>query len=111
MGPSQVDLTDRIEGRIAFLRAELHITDAQVAVWNSFADALRSARQHLLEARYAPLVETMPSARLEQYERHLAERLQALRGARIAFQNLYETLDEVQRRTAEELVIPYFTTF
>jgi hypothetical protein len=33
---------DRVEGRIAFLRAELKITDAQADVWNGFADALRA---------------------------------------------------------------------
>ena len=33
---------DHIEGRIAFLKAELKITDAQLPQWNTFADALRS---------------------------------------------------------------------
>ena len=110
MGSGVVDLTDRLEGRLAFLRTELHITDAQTSAWNGFADALRAGRKHLIEARHA-LMQTTPSARLEQYERHLTERLQALTGARVAFQNLYGLLDESQKRTAEELVIPYIATF
>ena len=110
MGAGQVDMTERLEGRIAFLRAELHITDAQAVAWNSFADALRSARKHLIEARHA-LMQTTPSARLEQYERHLKERLQALSGARTAFEHLYALLDAAQKRTADELVIPYVATF
>ena len=32
----------RIEGRIAFLRTELKITDAQDAAWNAFAEVLRA---------------------------------------------------------------------
>ena len=42
---------DRIEGRIAFLRAELKITDAQADAWNGFADALRTNARKLAEVR------------------------------------------------------------
>ncbi|MDO9100585.1 MAG: Spy/CpxP family protein refolding chaperone, partial [Caldisericota bacterium] len=38
------DVTERMEGRIAFLKAELQITDKQMADWNVLADALRSGR-------------------------------------------------------------------
>lgn len=33
---------EHVEGRIAYLRAELKITDAQAAPWNAFADAMRA---------------------------------------------------------------------
>ena len=42
---------DRVEGRIAFLRAELKITDAQADAWNGFADALRTNARKLAEVR------------------------------------------------------------
>ena len=42
---------DRIEGRIAFLKVELKITDAQTEVWNGFADALRANAARLGEVR------------------------------------------------------------
>lgn len=48
-------MADHVEGRIAFLKAELKITDAQLPQWNTFADALRSnARRGLVrsEARW-----------------------------------------------------------
>ncbi len=35
-------LGEHIEGRLAFLKVELAITDAQSAVWETFADALRA---------------------------------------------------------------------
>ena len=44
---------DRVEGRIAFLRAELKITDAQADAWNGFADALRTNARKLAEVRAA----------------------------------------------------------
>src|SRR6516162_8590072 len=42
---------DRIEGRIAFLRAELNITEAQASAWNAFADAMRTNAKKLAEVR------------------------------------------------------------
>ena len=111
-GTGTVDLTDRIEGRIAFLRAELHITDAQSQTWNSFADAVRSSREHLIAARQLLNEPTASSAdRLDRYERHLTERLAALKSARAAFAKLDAMLDSGQKRSAEELVVPFIATF
>lgn len=112
MAPGTVDMTDRIEGRLAFLRAELRITEAQASTWNTFADALRSSRRHLMEARQQ-LNQTYSKStdRLEQYERHLAARLDAVKTARATFAQLYAALDDVQKRTADELVAPLIATF
>ena len=111
-GTGTVDLTDRIEGRIAFLRAELQITDAQSQTWSSFADAVRSSRQHLIAARQLLNEPSASSAdRLDRYERHLTERLAALKSARAAFAKLDAMLDSGQKRSAEELVVPFIATF
>ena len=54
MGPgSGMSTIDYVEGRIAFLRAELKITDAQMSAWNAFADALRTNAKKLGEVRAA----------------------------------------------------------
>ena len=110
--PGPVDLTDRIDGRIAFLRAELRITEAQNPTWNVFADALKASRGHLLDARRA-LLETSarPIDRLESRERHLAARLEALRAVRSSFTQLFSVLNDSQKRAAEELIIPLLGTF
>ena len=114
MAPSGADLTDHIEGRIAFLRTELGITDAQAAAWNQFAEALRGSRRHLLEARQA-LYAGMPAgdaaARLQQYEQHVAARLEAIKVARTSFTQLYAVLDETQKQAADELLVPFIATF
>lgn len=34
-------MSEHVEGRIAFLKTELKITDAQLPLWNSFAQAVR----------------------------------------------------------------------
>lgn len=110
-GPA--DVTERLEGRIAFLKAELQITDKQSADWNLLADALRSSRQHLLDARKLLVVDDKisGSVRIEHYERHLAERLEAIKAARTAFNRLYGNLSDDQRKTADTIVLPLIATF
>lgn len=111
-GPGMVDMTERFDGRLAFLRTELRITDAQATTWDAFADALRTSRKHLLEARQQ-LSQAYSSStdRLEKYEQHLSARLEALKSARTAFAKLHGSLDETQKRTADELVAPFIATF
>ena len=110
-GPA--DVTERLEGRIAFLKAELQITDKQSADWNLLADALRSSRQHLLDARKLLVVDDKISSsdRIEHYERHLAERLEAIKTARTAFNRLYGNLSDDQKKTADTILLPLIATF
>jgi hypothetical protein len=110
-GPA--DVTERLEGRIAFLKAELQISDKQAADWNNVADALRSSRQHLLDARkMLAMDDRLGSAdRLEHYERHLSERLEALKAARVAFTRLYASLNESQKQTADTILLPLIASF
>lgn len=110
-GPAQA--TELAEERIAFLKAELRITGKQMAEWNALALALRSGRRHLAEARkLAVLDDKTPSAeRLEHYERHLTERLEAVKSARAAFTRLYPTLNDVQKQTADAILLPLIATF
>jgi hypothetical protein len=40
--PMMAAMTGRVEGRLAFLKTELKITDAQLPLWNKVADAIRA---------------------------------------------------------------------
>ncbi|MBS0161717.1 MAG: Spy/CpxP family protein refolding chaperone [Nitrospira sp.] len=107
---SSSELLDRFNGRMAFLKAELGITPAQEQAWSRFEQALRSGRQHLLESRQAlanAQGQTDVQARLAAYEHHLAMRLDAERSARESFNQLYGMLDDAQKRTANELAVPF----
>jgi len=41
MGGMMAAMTEHVEGRLAFLKTELKITDAQLPLWNAFAEAAR----------------------------------------------------------------------
>ena len=111
-GMSGMATIDRVEGRIAFLRTELKITDAQDAAWNAFADALRTNAKSLGEVRAA----MMPQAgaaqqdlvdRLGLQEKWLAARLEGTRAIKSALTNLVGTLSDDQKTTADELLAPH----
>lgn len=99
---------DHVEGRIAFLRTELRITDAQNATWNAFADALRAAAQ-----KSAPMTGTMTVEgglldRIDRQERGLTAKLDGVRALKTAFAPLYAALSDEQKKAADPLVGSYF---
>lgn len=113
-GPAGMAMIDHIEGRIAFLRTELKIMDAQANAWNAFADALRANAKKLGEVRafmmshmgagqqQAPML----ADRLNLQEQWLAARLEGTRAIKSAFTNLYGVLSDEQKKTANDLLGP-----
>ena len=115
MGPGMGGMStiDRVEGRIAFLRTELKITDAQASIWNAFADALRANAQKLGAIRAAMMPQPVAGSqqtlaeRLDVQERWLLARLEGTRAIKPAFTNLVDTLSDDQKKTANELLAPH----
>lgn len=104
---------DHVEGRIAFLRTELKITETQASVWNAFADALRANAKKLGEVRASMPMSggaqqpgSTMADRLELQERWLAARLEGTRTVKSAFIKLSETLSDDQKKIADELLGP-----
>jgi len=113
--PASMGMIDHVEGRIAFLRTELKVTDAQANVWNAFADALRANAKKLGEAR-ASMMSHMTAGqqqapalieRLNLQEQWLAARLEGTRAIKSAFTNLFGVLSDDQKKTANELLGPH----
>lgn len=95
-----------VEGRIAFLKAELKITDAQDKPWSDFAAALRQAGTKM-RAGQMGMMGTGTGASspqfLDQQEKQLAARLEALRSLKTALAPLHAVLSEEQRKTLAQL--------
>ena len=96
-----------VEGMIAFNKAELRITDAQLPQWNAFADAMRGAASRMQKA----MTDTTPAAGIvpapQQMERRIAVlsgRLEAMQTVLTAGKSLYAVLSDEQKHTADELV-------
>jgi hypothetical protein len=117
MGPGMGGMAtiDRVEGRIAFLRTELKITDAQSSTWDAFADALRANAKRLGELRASmmgtPSEAQQPAAtmadRLNRQEQWLLARLEGTRAMKAAFTKLNEALSDEQKKTANDILPPH----
>ena len=104
-----VGFADHLEGRIAFVKAELKITDAQMSKWDAFADALRKMgaewrRQHAEAKSTQPPATDLPS-RVSSQEKLLQWRLEALRREKEPLLALYAVLDVEQKRVADQLML------
>jgi len=98
---------DHVEGRIAYLKAELKITEAQNDVWNVFADALRNNAGKLGELRASIPSQGSLADRLSWQEKWLATRAENTRAIRTAYAELAAKLDDDQKKSAEQLLAPH----
>jgi hypothetical protein len=96
-----------MEGRLATLKTELGVTDAQLPQWNAFADALRSRVTAMqgMRARMMPQGTTASwPERLAQHEQRLSAHLDAMKAMEGPVQALWDSLSAEQQRKAEELM-------
>lgn len=102
------DMPSFAEGRIAFLKAELAITDAQKGVWDTYADALRANFQGMHDMRQTMKGRTTDMTPVERLDMHLTAmeaRVKALQVIKPPLVALYAALAPDQKKRADELLI------
>jgi hypothetical protein len=93
------------DGRIAFLRAELAITDAQKGVWETYAAALKKNPQAMQAMRQTMVKVMEAKTPVERLDAHIAAmdgRLVSLRDVKPALAGLYAALSDEQRKKADQ---------
>ena len=101
------DASTFAEGRIAFIKAELAITEVQKDVWEAYATALRKNLASMQQMRATMMGATRPTSPVERLDLHIStmeSRLQALKEVKPALAALYATLSEDQKNGAESLL-------
>jgi hypothetical protein len=107
-------MLDRVDGRLAYLKTELKITDAQAPAWDDLATAVRnSAETHndmmrsMMEDYVSGefLKKSLPD-RLTFQETHLEARLEEVRTVHASVDKLYAVLSDQQKQVADEIVLP-----
>lgn len=114
MGLGTDAMIDRIDGRLAFLKTELKVTEAQEAAWKEFEEAVRStARTHndmmrsmMEEFQNGEFLDKSLIDRLTLQETHLEARLEQVRTVKGATEKLYALLSDEQKEVADETVLP-----
>jgi len=100
------DMAEYVEGRIAFLQAELRVTDAQMPAWHELANVLRANGKRALETRAAQPQRngTSFANRLDDQELWLSVRLEGIRALKPAYAKLYAVLDDRQKKVADDVM-------
>ena len=93
-----------VEGRLAFLKTELKITDAQLPLWNAVTDAMRANAKTMGAMMGSSKPATLPD-KLAMREKMMTAHLEALRKFKAAADPLYAALSDEQKKTADELLI------
>ena len=99
---------DHIEGRIAFLKAEIGITQSQSARWTAFADALRAdaAAMRKAHAAAAPADRLLSAPdRLDAAVQRVSAHLDGMKTLLAAEKPLYAVLSGEQKKIADELLL------
>ena len=96
----------KIEQRIAELRAKLQITAAESAQWEQFAQVMRDNARSIDDA-FDHRVQALPGMtapeNMQSYAAVAAEHAQEVQKLVPAFQALYETMSDSQRRRADQV--------
>ena len=114
MGFGWDGMMDRIDGRLAFVKAELGIRDDQSAQWDKFAGVARAnAENH--NGLMKSMMERMSSddyaakslpERMSDMESFMEARLEQIKEMRAAVDELYGVLDDTQKKAANDIMMP-----
>jgi len=101
-------MAGHVEGRVAFLKTELKITDAQLPLWNAVAEAMRANAKTMGDMAGGMMAgsqtATLPD-KLAMREKMMTAHLEGLRKFKAAVDPLYAALNDEQKKTADELLI------
>ncbi len=109
-GGMMCHMSEHVDGRLAFLKAELKITDAQTPQWSAFAEAFRGNAQKMgqmcatMKEHGAAMMTADFPDRLAMMEQHLTLHLESLRALKAAVQPLYAVLTDEQKKAANKVL-------
>jgi Spy/CpxP family protein refolding chaperone len=101
------NLKAAMEGRLAYLKTALEITDAQAAVWKAYEDASRANVQSMQMARETMIKAMQSGSALDRMQARITmmqARLDAMKALQPATEALYKALSPEQQKTADTLL-------
>ncbi len=102
-----MDSGPMMEGRLAYLKAELAITDAQTAAWESYAAAVR-ARGTVMQGMHTDMMQAMQTGsamdRLDAHIKAMESMVESLKALKPTTEALYAVLTDEQKKKADQLL-------
>jgi hypothetical protein len=111
MGPGmmmgQEDLKAMVEGRLAYVKTALSITEEQATAWKAYEDAARADVQNMQTAHQAMMTAMQSGSAIDRMQTHITmmqARLDALKALQPAAETLYKALTPEQQKKADTLL-------
>jgi hypothetical protein len=96
-----------MEGRLAYIKADLEIAGAQMAAWDAYANAIR-ARHATMEGMRAEMMKAKESGsalqRLDARIKAMESKLDSLKALKPVTEGLYAVLSDEQKKKADQLL-------
>jgi LTXXQ motif family protein len=110
MGPGmmgQGDLKAMVEGRLAYVKTALGITEDQAAAWKAYEDAARANVQSMQTVHQAMMTAMQSGSAIDRMQTHITMMqtgLDALKALQPATEALYKALTPEQQKKADTLL-------
>lgn len=96
------------QGRLAYMKAELGITDAQTAAWDGYASAV-NARVTSMQGMHAAMMQAMQTGtamtRMDAHIKAMQSMLDSMQALKPATEALYAVLTDEQKQKADLLLV------
>jgi hypothetical protein len=96
------------DGRIAFLKAELGVTDAQKSAWEAYAAALKKNLEGMQDTRQTMMKVMQSKSPVEGVDARISMmegRLSTLKEIKPALATFYNALSDDQKKKADQLLV------
>ena len=107
MGKGMMHSRPMMEAHLAYIKADLEITDDQTDAWNAYADAVR-ARHAAMEGVHADMMKAKESGtavdRMDARIKATEAKLESLKAMKPATEGLYNVLTDAQKEKADKLL-------
>jgi LTXXQ motif family protein len=96
-----------MEGQLAYVKAELGITDAQREAWDAYANAIKS-RATTMEGMHTAMIQAMQTGsaleRMEARSNAMQIMIESMKAIKPATEALYKALTDEQKKKADLLL-------
>ena len=96
------------QGRLAYMKAELGITDAQMAAWDGYASAV-NARVTSMQGMHAGMMQAMQTGsaitRMDAHIKAMQSMVDSMQALKPATEALYAVLTDEQKQKADLLLV------
>jgi hypothetical protein len=107
MAGRQARMGAMVDGRLAYLKGELNIADAQSEAWNGYANAVKGrvdVMQGMRQAMMDAMQKGSATGRMDARIKSMEVMVESMKATKPATEKLYAVLTDEQKKVADQLI-------